>query len=73
MLVLAQFSVYHPQKKDRIPGVFDFSAKCGGVFLNSVLISDPDLMNNLVEVLLRFRREPVAVMADIEKMFIASS
>ena len=66
---LPLFGVYHPQKKDRIRGVFDSSAKCDGVSLNDVLISGPDLMNNLVGVLLRFRREPVAVMADIEKMF----
>lgn len=36
---------------------------------NDVLLSGPDLMNNLYGVLLRFRRESIAIMADIEQMF----
>ncbi|XP_056001793.1 uncharacterized protein LOC130048768 [Ostrea edulis] len=66
---LPLFGVYHPQKKDKIRGDFDSSAKCGGLSLNDVLMSGPDLMNNLVGVLLRFRRECVAIVADIEQMF----
>lgn len=66
---LPLFGVYHPQKKDKIRGVFDSSAKCDGLSLNDVLLSGPDLMNNLYGVLLRFRRESIAIMADIEQMF----
>ena len=37
--------------------------------LNSQLLQCPDLTDNLVGVLIRFREEPIAVMADIEGMF----
>lgn len=37
--------------------------------MNSVLLSGPDLTNNLLGVLLRFRKERTALMADIEQMF----
>lgn len=37
--------------------------------LNDVLLTGPDLNNSLLGVLLRFRREAVAVIADIEQMF----
>ena len=63
------FGVYHPKKPDQIRGVFDSSAKFDGVSLNGVLLSGPDLTNSLLGVLLRFRREPVAITADIEQMF----
>lgn len=66
---LPLFGVYHPKKKDKIRIVFDSSAKYEGVSLNSVLMSGPDLTNSLVGVLLRFRREPVAIVADIQQMF----
>ncbi|KAK3087380.1 hypothetical protein FSP39_005210 [Pinctada imbricata] len=66
---LPLFGVYHPQKKDKIRGVFDSSALFNNVSLNEVLMSGPDLMNNLLGVLLRFRKEPIAIMADIEHMF----
>lgn len=62
---LPLFGVYHPKKTDQIRVVFDSSAKYEGLSLNSVLMTGPDLINNLVGVLLRFRKEPVAVMADI--------
>ena len=37
--------------------------------LNDVLMSGQDLANNLLGVLVRFRREAVAVVMDIQKMF----
>ncbi|XP_034547118.1 uncharacterized protein LOC117818374 isoform X1 [Notolabrus celidotus] len=63
------FGVYHPQKKDQIRVVFDSSAKHEGLCLNDVLLKGPDMNNSLLGVLLRFRKEPVAVMADVQKMF----
>lgn len=63
------FGVYHPQKPGKIRVVFDSSAQFDGVCLNEVLLSGPDLNNTLLGVLLRFRKEPVAVTADIEQMF----
>ncbi|XP_066935299.1 uncharacterized protein [Clytia hemisphaerica] len=61
--------VYHPRKPDKIRVVFDCTAKYQGYCLNQELIQGPDLTNQLIGVLLRFRQYPVAVMADIESMF----
>ncbi|XP_062581908.1 uncharacterized protein LOC134243691 [Saccostrea cucullata] len=63
------FGVYHPQKKDCIRMVFDSSAKYQGISLNDVLMTRPNLMNNLVGVLLRFRLEKIGVIADLQQMF----
>ena len=38
--------------------------------LNSNLLTGPDLLNNLLGVLMRFREHPVAVLADIEGRFM---
>ena len=66
---LPMFGVYHPQKPNQIRVVFDSSAKHQGIALNDVLLSGPDLNNALLGVLIRFRREPIAVTADVEQMF----
>ncbi|XP_048586639.1 uncharacterized protein LOC125568412 [Nematostella vectensis] len=49
--------------------VFDSSCEFDGVSLNKVLLPGPDLMNNLIGVLMRFRKEEVAVMCGVEQMF----
>jgi len=61
--------VYHPQKPNKIRVVLDCSCQYLGKSLNKSLMQGPDLTNSLVGVLTRFRKEPVAVMADIEAMF----
>lgn len=66
---LPTFGVYHPQKPEQIRVVFDSSAEQFGVSLNSVLLTGPDLNNTLLGVLIRFRKEPIAVTADIQQMF----
>jgi len=66
---LPLFGVYHPKKPNQIRGVFDSSAIYQGVSLNTMLMSGPDLTNNLLGVLLRFRTDAVAATADIEQMF----
>lgn len=66
---LPLFGVYHPKKPKKIRLVFDSSSKCEGQSLNDVLLSGPDLTNSLLGVLMRFRREEVAIMADVEQMF----
>lgn len=66
---LPTFGVYHPQKPGNIRVVFDSSAKYFGTSLNGVLLSGPDLNNSLIGVLIRFRKEQVAVIADIQQIF----
>ncbi|XP_069809647.1 uncharacterized protein [Dendropsophus ebraccatus] len=66
---LPSFGVYHPRKPDQIRVVFDSSAQFEGVSLNNMLLTGPNLNNSLLGVLMRFRQEPVAVMADIQQMF----
>ncbi|KAJ8375840.1 hypothetical protein SKAU_G00064200 [Synaphobranchus kaupii] len=61
--------VYHPQKPGKIRVVFDCSARFKETSLNDHLLTGPELTNSLVGVLCRFRRGPVAIMCDIERMF----
>ena len=60
--------IYHPKRK-KIRVVFDCSARFKGTSLNDHLLSGPDLTNNLVGVLCRFRRYRYAIICDVEKMF----
>ncbi len=57
------------KKPSQIRVVFDSSAQCKGASLNKVLLTGPDLNNSLLGVLMRFRKEPVAFMVDIQQMF----
>jgi hypothetical protein len=66
---LPHHPVLHDKKPDKVRIVFDCSAKYAGSSLNDQVLKGPDLMNNLVGVLLRFREDYVAVMSDVEAMF----
>ena len=66
---LPLFGVYHPKKPTQIRGVFDSSVQFKGVSLNKVLMSGPDLTNNLLGILMGFRKDSIAVTGDTEKMF----
>ena len=67
---LPHFGVRHPKKKS-IGAVFDSSAEFNSVSPNKQMLSGPDLMNNLLGVLMRFRKENFAIMCDIEQMFFS--
>ncbi|XP_072037120.1 uncharacterized protein [Amphiura filiformis] len=60
--------VYHPAKQ-KLRVVYDCAVTYKGCCLNDELIQGPDLTNTLLGVLLRFRQEPIALMADIQGMF----
>ena len=62
---------HHPNsnKPDKVRIVYDCAAKSKGVSLNEKLMKGPDLVNRLVGVLLRFRKERIAIVSDIEGMF----
>ncbi|XP_063448067.1 uncharacterized protein LOC134727615 [Mytilus trossulus] len=62
--------VYHNQKPDKVRVVFDCSARYQGHSLNDHLLQGPDLTNKLIGVLCRFRKENIAVICDIEQMFL---
>ena len=46
------------------------SAKCNGVSLNDMIHQEPKLKNELFDVLLHFRRYPIAVVCDIAEMYL---
>ncbi|XP_038153297.1 uncharacterized protein LOC119791326 [Cyprinodon tularosa] len=66
---LPSFGVYHPKKPGQIRVVFDSSAQHKGVSLNQVLLTGPDLNNSLLGVLIRFRKDSIAITGDIQQMF----
>ena len=61
--------VYHTRKPEKIRVVFDCSATYQGESINNHLLQGPDLTNQLVGVLCRFRTELTAFMCDVEAMF----
>ena len=67
---LPHHGVYHPRKPDKIRVVFDCSSKLNGRSINKELLMGLDLTNQLIGVLTRFRQEEVAIIADIEKMYV---
>ena len=50
--------------------VFDAAAKVEGVSRNDKIYQGPKLQRDLFDVLLRFRRYPIAVVCDIEEMYL---
>ncbi|KAK3700060.1 hypothetical protein QZH41_004360 [Actinostola sp. cb2023] len=66
---LPHHPVVHPLKPEKVRIVFDCAAKAKGTSLNQELMQGPDLANQLTGVIIRFRQEPVGVVADVEAMF----
>ncbi|XP_064651668.1 uncharacterized protein LOC135502643 [Lineus longissimus] len=67
---ISHHAVYRPEKKStpcRL--VFNSAASFQGHILNRYLRKGPDLLNNLVGVLTRFRENPVAIMGDVSNMY----
>ena len=66
---LPHHGVTNIHKPDKVRVVFDCAAKYKGASLNASLLQGPDLANNLIGVLIRFRQEHIALVSDIEAMF----
>ena len=66
---LPHHPVINAKKPGKVRRVCDAAAKFQGSSLNSHLLTGPDLLNNLVGILMRFREEKVALSGDIEAMF----
>ena len=67
---LPHHPVTNPNKPGKVRRVANAASKFRGESLNSNLLTGPDLLNNLVGVLSRFREHPIAVLSDIEGMFM---
>ena len=61
--------VVNPNKPGKVRRTLNGAAKFHGASLNKSLLTGPDLLQNLINVLLRFTH-PSAVSADIEGMFL---
>ena len=70
---LPHHPVCNPKKPGKIQRVANAASSFRGQSLNDNLLSGPDLLQNLFLLLLRFRERPVAVIADIEAMFMQIS
>ena len=66
---LPHHPVTHPLKPGKVRVVFDCAAQFAHTSLNRQLLQGPDLTNNIVGVLTRFRQEFVGRVADIPSMF----
>ena len=66
---LPHHPVINPRKPGKVRIVFDCAARYQDTSLNDTVYQGPDLTNKLIGVLLRFRQERIALMADIEGMF----
>ena len=47
----------------------DSAARYGAISLNDTMLPEPKLQQDIFDVLLRFRRNPVALVADLTEMF----
>ena len=66
---LPHHPVVNPNKPGKVRRVLNGAAKFHGASLNKSLFTGPDLLQNLIYVLLRFRQHPFAVSAEIEGMY----
>ncbi|XP_064645967.1 uncharacterized protein LOC135499236 [Lineus longissimus] len=68
---LPHHGVYRPEKVSTpLRVVFDPACNYDGVSLNSFLHNGPNLIGDLLGVLIRFREDLVAIVGDISKMFL---
>ena len=71
---LPHFPVLRPDKETtKVRTVFDAAMKHNGKSLNSAIRPGPKLQREIVVVLIRFRKAPIALTADIAEMFLQVS
>lgn len=66
---LPHHPVFNPKNPNKIRVVFDAEATCKEKNLNNSLCTVPDLLNSLVGILLGFRNNKIALVADVEATF----
>ena len=69
-LYLPHHPVLNPYKPGKVRRVLNGASEFHGASLNKSLLVGPDLLQNLIFVLLRFRQHKYAVSADIEGIFL---
>ena len=62
--------VRRDKETTKVRVVFDAAVKSNGASLNDFLETGPKLQNDLVDVLLRFRRFEVALLCDVSEMYL---
>ena len=68
---LPHFPVIKPERETtKVRIVFDASAQHQGISLNNAINQGPDLQQDLFQILLRFRKNKVALTCDISEMFM---
>ena len=67
---LPHHSVVNPNKPGMVRRVHNGASKFHGTSFNKSLLLGPDLLQNWIFVLLRFRQNNYAVSADVEGMFL---
>jgi hypothetical protein len=66
---LPHHAVFKRSNPEKCRVVFDCAAQYKGISLNDTILQGPNFLNNLSGVLIRFRKEPVAVIGDVKLMF----
>ena len=70
---ISYLPVENIDKPGKVRRVANAASKFCGQLINSNPLTGPDLLKNLLAVLMRFREHPVAVLADIEGMLMQIS
>ena len=68
-MIFPHHGIYHPRKPGKIWVVFDCSAEYNGMSINERSMSGPNLTNQIISILGKFRKDFEAITADIEAMF----
>ena len=67
---LPHFPVVREDKQTtKVRIVYDSAVRYGGISLNDAMLPGPKLQRDVFDVLLRFRKNPVALVADLTEMF----
>ena len=62
--------VENPNKPEKLRRVCNAASKFRGISLSDNLSTVPDLLQNLIGIIYRFREQKIAITADIEAMFL---
>ena len=64
------YPVENPNKPGKVRRVCNAAFKFRGISLKDNLLTRPDLLQNLIGIIFRFREQKIAITADLEAMFL---